>query len=116
MMHAPRGWLGKYLAMRADLGRPIGPTQVPLARRYCELELRARDLYAALHDDPLNGRIHEMHISATRAQSALAAQLGESITTMRHLFEKPRSVLAEIAEAAARERQALLEAPADAVN
>lgn len=70
--------LGKYLAFRADSGRPVGATQLPLARRYVELEVRCRDLFAALQDDPFNQHLHEMHVSATRAQTALAVQLGES--------------------------------------
>jgi hypothetical protein len=72
--------LGRYQVLRADEGRPIGATMLPLARAYCEAEIRRRDLWAALQADPQNTRLHEMWISTVRAQGGLAAALGETMS------------------------------------
>lgn len=77
--------LGKYLALRADLGRPIGPTVLPLARRYVELEILARDHYAAVTARPFSPGHLQDYLSITRAQSLIAAQLGESLASTARL-------------------------------
>jgi hypothetical protein len=76
---------GQYLRLRADDGRPLGPTQLPIARRFCELEIMARDLYAAWTQKPNNGKLHQQYISTIRAQALISSQLGESVATMARL-------------------------------
>jgi hypothetical protein len=77
--------LSKYLEYRADQGRPLGPTQLPLARRFIELEVMATDTYAAWRQKPTNTKLHAMYISTTRALALLGSQLGESVATMARL-------------------------------
>lgn len=76
---------GKYLRLRADEGRPISGTALPLARRYCETEILCRDTYAALVQHPNNAKLHAMYISSARLQALLAAQLGESLATLARI-------------------------------
>jgi len=91
---------GEYLAIRAEQGRPLGPTQLPLGRRYVELEVMARDLFAAWQRSPSNGKLQAQYISATRAQALLASQLGESVATMARLkFAEPKGFVFELARA-----------------
>ena len=90
--------LRRYLQTRADLGRPIGPTQVPLARRYVELECLARDFYALLTSDKPEIGTLSRYISITRAQSLLASQLGESVSRQPSTDDS-LSVLRQIAGA-----------------
>lgn len=70
--------LRTFLEMRADQGRPVSPTQLPLAYRYIELELIATDCYGALEADPRNAKLFEMYASAVRAQALISTQLGEN--------------------------------------
>jgi hypothetical protein len=70
--------LRSFLEMRADQGRPVSPTQTPLAYRYIELELLATDCYGALEADPRNSKLAEMYFSAVRGQALIATQLGEN--------------------------------------
>lgn len=100
---------GEYLRLRADERRPIGPTQLPLARRYCELEVMAKDLFAAWLGSPLNARLHQQYISTTRAQALLGSQLGESaaskLSLKRNLEDLPiYRIAAESAQARLAER------------
>lgn len=99
---------GEYLRLRADERRPLGPTQLPLARRYCELEVMARDLFAAWMMSPLNIKLHQQYISTTRAQALLASQLGESAASKlvkRNLEDLPiYRIAAEAAQARLAER------------
>jgi hypothetical protein len=100
---------GEYIRYRADESRALGPTQLPLARRYCELEVMARDLFAAWLVSPLNARLHQQYISTTRAQALLGAQLGESaaskLSLKRNLEDLPiYRIAAEAAQARLAER------------
>lgn len=89
--------LRRYLQTRADQGRPIGPTQLPLARRYVELECLGRDYYALLTGKPDKSALTR-YISVTRAQSLIAAQLGESVSR-QPASDESLSALRQIAEA-----------------
>ncbi len=77
--------LAKYLGYRADEGRAQSPTQLPLAKRFCELEHMAADLFSAWLLQPANDRFHQKYISTVRAQSLLASQLGETPASMARL-------------------------------
>ena len=102
---------GRYLAYRAEQGRPLQATQLPLGRRYVELEILARDLYALLMSDKPGNATLGRYLSVVRAQGLIAVQLAESVS--RHKGGKVddlrNSALWRIAEESRRER-ALLEA------
>jgi len=74
--------LKAFLSYRADEGRPLGPTQLILARRYAETEVMARDLFAAWLLRPSDAGYHQRFISTTRAQVLLASALGETVASM----------------------------------
>jgi hypothetical protein len=97
-----------YLNFRADTGRPISPTALPLARRYVECEVLARDFYAAHQAQPNNTRYHQQWVSTTRAQALLAVQLGENANRPRGgpVESLQNSAIWQIAEAS-RERRRL---------
>jgi hypothetical protein len=105
--------LRDYLNFRADIGRPISPTALPLARRYVECEVLARDFYAAHQAQPNNTKYHQQWVSTTRAQALLAVQLGESVSRANggQVDSLQNSALWRIAEASRARRQ--LEAAGD---
>ncbi len=105
--------LRDYLNYRADTGRPISPTALPLARRFVECEVLARDLFAAHQAKPDNSRYHQQYISTTRAQALLAVQLGENVSRPKggKVEALMNSPLYQIAEASRQKR--LIEAQAN---
>ena len=98
--------LRDYLNYRADTGRPISPTALPLARRFVECEVLARDLFAAHQAQPTNTRYHQQWISTTRAQGMLARLLGESVSRVKggKVESLQNSALWQIAEASRQKR------------
>jgi hypothetical protein len=98
--------LRDYLNYRADSGRPISPTALPLARRYVECEVLARDFFAAHQAQPNNTRYHQQWVSTTRAQALLAVQLGESVSrsTGGRVESLQNSAIWQIAEASRAKR------------
>jgi hypothetical protein len=91
------------LEHRVDTQRAIEVSQLPLARRYCELEVLVTDLYAALAKDPMNSKLHDMYTSGARTQAAIADKLGETVKQpkggradyMRELLSSPLYQIAE---------------------
>lgn len=108
--------LRQYLEFRADSGRELAPTQLPLARRYCELETLANDLYALVRTDQSNGRALEQYLAVTRTMSVVAHQIGETVVRDKGGKVDLRSTaLFRIAEQSrAEERRLFLEASNDA--
>jgi hypothetical protein len=98
---------GKYLAYRAEQGRALQATQLPLARRYVELEILARDLYALLMSTRPGSGTLSRYISVVRAQTLLGNQLGESVgrTKGGKLEALQNSPLWQIAEASRQQRR-----------
>jgi hypothetical protein len=99
--------LRDYLNYRADTGRPISPTALPLARRFVECEVLARDFFAAHQAQPNNTKYHQQWVSTTRTQALLAVQLGESVSRAKggKAESLHNSALWQIAEASRQRRQ-----------
>ena len=71
-----------YLNLRADQGRPIAPTQLALARRYCELDILATDKYALVVQDPTNEKALDQYLAVANRLLSYGDKLGESTATV----------------------------------
>ena len=101
--------LRKYQTLRADEQRPLSPAQLPLARRFVELETLATDLHALARKDPSNHRALESYFAATRALALIAGTLGETATALKQLetLREPQDPVSQLVRL---KRQMALEA------
>jgi hypothetical protein len=76
------------LRYRAEQGRAVLATQLPIARRYCELEVLSTDRYALLAANPNSPRALNDYLACVRALVTVGQALGESSTAVLHTFEK----------------------------
>jgi hypothetical protein len=77
--------LAYYQDLRAGEGRSLRPSQLPLARRFCEAEVLATDRYALVSQSPGNGRALDEFLAIVRVQVSLARELGETATAITEL-------------------------------
>lgn len=74
--------LAAYLRLRADQGRPIAATQLPLAKRFVELDLLANDWFATVTNDRENTKALEQYLAISNRLLAFGDKLGESVATV----------------------------------
>jgi hypothetical protein len=99
--------LTRYLRWRADEGRELTPTQVPIGRRYCELERLVTDRYRVLIAEPANEKAHDLYLATVRVQVLVARELGETPASMLAFRQADPTAEAEAAKAAQAEIQRL---------
>lgn len=89
-----------YVKLRAEDGRPLRSTQLPIARRYAELSVLADDWYAKVTAEPDEASHLERYLSVVRALVVVGDKLGEGPTVLS-VWERDRPALQA---AAAQER------------
>lgn len=66
----------KLTAAFVNAGRELAELQLPLAWKWCELEVARVDTFSAWQRTPNNKTLHAMFMSTTRLQVAVEKQLG----------------------------------------
>jgi len=98
--------LARYLRWRADEGRALTPTQLPIGRRYCELEHLVTDRYRVLLAEPTE-KAHDIYLAIVRVQVLVARELGETPASMLAFRQADPTAEAEAAQVAQAEIQRL---------